>query len=156
MHVVYKQHLRKSARLQNKWVVFQPHPNSLDGNARPDDATLKKLGFLDINNALADTIEALKNTLGPSQHPLTKVDIATLVEDVVTKENSKLRIEFQSDMQTLKTDIRTEAKNYADQINFELRSALTNLEQVLGQSMQVVKNLVRPSLPPEMPNNQPN
>ena len=66
MHVVYKQHLRKSARLQNKWVVFQPHPNSLDGNARPDDATLKKLGFLDINNAFADTIEALKNAPGPT------------------------------------------------------------------------------------------
>jgi hypothetical protein len=88
---VYKQHLRKTARLQNKWVVFQPHPNSLDGSARPDDATLKKLGFSDINNALADTIEALKNAPGPSQPPLTKADIAILVEDVVTKENTKLR-----------------------------------------------------------------
>jgi hypothetical protein len=38
---VYKQHLRKSARLHNKWVVFRPHPNSLDGSARPDNATLK-------------------------------------------------------------------------------------------------------------------
>jgi hypothetical protein len=60
-------------------------------------------------------------------------------------------------MQVLRTDMRTEAQSYADQINFDLRSALTNLEQVLGQSMQVVKNLVRPSLPsPELPNNQPN
>ena len=57
----------------------------------------------------------------------------------------------------LRTDVCTEAKSYADQINFELRSALTNLEQVLGQSMQVVKNLVRPSLPsPDPSSQQPN
>ena len=88
---VYKQHLRKSTRLQNKWVVFHPHPTSLDGSARPDDATLKKLGFTNVNNALADTIEALKNAPSPSQPPLNKTDIATLVKDVVLKESYKLR-----------------------------------------------------------------
>jgi hypothetical protein len=96
---------------------------------------LKKLGFTDVNNALADTIEALKNAPGPNQPPLNKTDIVTLVQDVVSKDNNKLRTEFQADMSTLRTDMRTEAQSYADQINFELRSALTNLEQVLGQSM---------------------
>ena len=67
---VYKQHLRKSVRLQNKWVVFQSHSNSLDGNARPDDVTLKKLEFTNFNNVLGNTIEALKNAPGPSQLPL--------------------------------------------------------------------------------------
>ena len=150
---VYKQHLNKSARIHNKWVMFHPHPNSLDGSAKPDEATLKKLGFTDVHNALADTIEALKNAPGPSHSPLDKSDIATLVKDVVSKENHKLRTEFKADMTLLRTDMRTEAQSYADQINFDLRSALTNLEQVLGQSMQVVKNLVRPSLlPADSPN----
>jgi hypothetical protein len=118
---------------------------------------LKKLGFTDVNNALADTIEVLKNAHGPSQLPLNKTDIATLFQDVVSKENNKLRTEFQTDMSTLRTDMCTEAQSYADQINFKLRSALTNLEQVLGQSMQVVKNLVRTSLPsPDPSNHQPN
>ncbi len=145
---VYKQHVNKSVRLLNKWVTFHPHPNSLNGSAKPDDATLKKLGFTDVNNALADTIEALKNAPGPSQPPLNKSDIANLVKDVVSKENDKLRTEFKTDLTLLRADLSTEAKSYADQINFDLRSALTNLEQVLGQSMQVVKNLVRPALPP--------
>ena len=144
---VYKQHLNKTVRLLNKWVVFHPHPNSLDGSARPDEDTLKKLGFSDVNNALADTIEALKNAPGPSQPPINKADIATLVKDVVSQENNKLRTEFKADMTLLRIDMSKEAKSYADQIHFELRGALTNLEQVLGQSMQVVKNLVRPSLP---------
>ena len=62
-------------------------------------------------------------------------------------------MELKSDMVLLWTDMRTEAYNYADQINFKLCNALTNLEQVLGQSMEVVENLVRPILPsPDLPN----
>jgi hypothetical protein len=134
--------------------MFHPHPNFLDGNARLDDVTLKKLGFTDVNNAFANTIEALKNAPGPNQPSLNKTDIATLVQDVVLKDNNTLRTEFQADMSLLRTDMRTKAQSYADQINFELRNALTNLEHVLGQSMQVVKNLVRPSFPALDPSNQ--
>lgn len=154
---VYKRFLRKSVRLHGKWVEFQPHPNSLDGSARPDNATLKKLGFYDVHTALANTVEALENVPGPSQKPITKHDITAIVEEVITKENSKLRMEFKADMTTLHTDMRTEARSYADQKHFELQNALTNLEQVVGQSMQVVKNLVRPLLPaPSTPSSQPN
>jgi hypothetical protein len=144
---VYKQNLRKSIRLQGKWVEFQPHPNSLDGSAKPDNETLRQYGFMDVNNAIANTVEALQNAPGLNKKQLTKEDITTLVKDVVSEENGKLRTEFQADMTTLKTTISSEAQNYADRINFELRCALTNLEQVLVQSMQVVKNLARPSLP---------
>jgi hypothetical protein len=127
-------------------VEFQPHPNSLDGSAKPDNETLHKYGFLDINNAIANIVEALQNAPGPSKKQLTKEDITTLVKDVVSEENGKLRSEFQADMSTLKTTISSEAQIYADRINFELRNALTNLEQVLVQSMQVVKTLARPAL----------
>ena len=144
---VYKQNLRKSFRLHGKWVEFQPHPNSLDGSAKPDNETLRKYGFLDVNNAIANTVEALQNAPGPNKKQLTKEDITTLVKDVVSEENGKLRSEFQADMTTLKTTISSEAQIYADRINFELRNALTNLEQVLVQSMQVVKNLARPTPP---------
>lgn len=80
---VYKQHLRKLARLQNKWVEFQPHPNFLDRSMRPNDATMKKVGFTDFNNALVDTVEALENASSSNQLPLTKTEIMTLVEDIV-------------------------------------------------------------------------
>jgi hypothetical protein len=153
---VYKQHLNKSVRLLNKWVTFYPHPNSLDGSAKPNEVTLKKLGFTDVNNALADTIEALKNAPGSNQTALNKTDIATLVKDVVLEENNKLRTKLKADITLLRTDMHTEAQSYANQINFKLRSALTNLEQVLGQSMQVVKNLMRPTLPPTDSPSQPN
>lgn len=57
--------------------MFHPHPNFVNENAWPDDATLKKLMF-------ADTIEALKNAPGPNQPLIDKTYIATLVKDVVS------------------------------------------------------------------------
>lgn len=49
-------------------------------------------------------------------------------------------------MTTFKEELRVEAQGYADKIDQELRIALTNLEQVLEQSMAVVRNLVRPAI----------
>lgn len=134
--------------------MFHPHPNSLDSNARPDDTTLKTLGFTDVNNALADSIKAMKNAPGPSQPPLNKNNIATLVKGVISKKNNKLRTEFKANMTLFRTNMHTEVQSYADQINFKLHSVLTNLEQMLGQSMHVVKNLVQSSLPSPDPYSQ--
>ena len=60
--------------------MFHPHPNSLDGSAKFDEVTLQKLGFTDVHNVIANTIEALKNAPGPSQLSLNKTDIVTLVK----------------------------------------------------------------------------
>lgn len=56
--IVYKQHVRKSARILGKYVTFHPHPKSLDGSLKPNETTLKKLGFLDVNATLANTVES--------------------------------------------------------------------------------------------------
>lgn len=118
----------------------------MDGSARRDEATLKKLGFANIDTTMANTVEAIKNAPSSAPKPLTKKDITATVEEVITKENSKLRLEFKSDMTTLHNDTSAEAKDYTHEKHFELLTALTNLEQVLGQSMQVVKNIVFPAL----------
>lgn len=65
----------------------------------------------------------------------------------VSQENQKLRLEFKADMSASKQDIYTEARNYANNTNLELRGALTNLEALLGHSIHVVKNLVYLTLP---------
>lgn len=56
---VYKHQVHKSAKICGKWVEFQPHPNSLDGSAKPNEETLRKYGFSDITTALANTVVAL-------------------------------------------------------------------------------------------------
>jgi len=77
-------------------VEFQPHPNSLDGTTKPNDETLQKWGVLDINTALAKTIEAIQNTASTCalKQSLNREELSALVEEVVAKENSKLRIKF--------------------------------------------------------------
>lgn len=49
---VYKQQLRKSARICSKWIEFQPHSNNLDRSAKRDEETIKRIGFSNVNNAL--------------------------------------------------------------------------------------------------------
>lgn len=156
---VYKQHLKKSARLHHKWVKFQPHPNSLDGSAKPSEETMKLLGFHDINTTLAGTVQALQNTAAAastSKSQMSREELSTLVSDVVSKENSKLRVEFQSDMTQLKEELRVETHHYVDQIDYELRGALTNLQDKLSQGMQVVKNLAWPAITAPEPTHPPN
>lgn len=137
-------------RLHHKWVEFLPHPNSLDGSARPSEEKLKELGFLDINNALAGTVAALQNTAetaaASKEKPISRKELTSLVGDVVSKENSKLRVEFKSDMTALKEELIVEAHSYVDHIDAELRVALSNLEAILSHSTQVVSKLVRPAI----------
>jgi len=139
-------------------VEFQPHPNSLDGSAKPMDKSLQKWGFLDIITALAETTEAIQNPTSSSapKQSFNKEELSTLVEEVVAKENSKLCIEFQSNMSQMKDELQNEAKSYANKIDHELRGALTNLESILCQSMQVVKNLARLAINALEPSSPPN
>ena len=51
-----------------KYVVFTPHPESLDGINAPSKEKLVRLGFSDVNTALANTIQALENRHAPKHH----------------------------------------------------------------------------------------
>jgi len=66
---------------------------------------------MDINNVLAGIVEEIKNTASTSstKQSLNREDLLTLVGEVIAKENSKLSIEFQSDMSQLKEELQTEA-----------------------------------------------
>ena len=56
--IFYKQHVKKSTRILDKYVTFHPHPKSLDGSLKPDEDMLKKLGLLDVNTTLVGTVTA--------------------------------------------------------------------------------------------------
>ena len=75
--VVYKKFVKKNAKLLDKYVEFTPNPKSLDGINAPSQTELTKLGFLDINTALASTVEALENA--PS-NGLTRQEVKRMLE----------------------------------------------------------------------------
>ena len=59
--MVYKKFGKKTAKLLGKHVEFTPHPRSIDGANAPSALELTRLGFSDVNTALASTIETLEN-----------------------------------------------------------------------------------------------
>ena len=59
--MVYKKFGKKTVKVLGKYVEFTPHPRSLDGANAPSELDLARLGFSDVNNALASTIETLEN-----------------------------------------------------------------------------------------------
>ena len=55
----YKQHVKQTIKLHNKYVKFTPHSRSMDGANTPSKDTLRKFGFLDVNTTLANTVQAI-------------------------------------------------------------------------------------------------
>ena len=84
---VYKKFVKKNTKLLGKYIEFTPHPKSLDGINAPSPTELTKLGFSDVNTALASTVEALENA--PS-NGLTRQEVRKMVEG----ESAKLREEM--------------------------------------------------------------
>jgi hypothetical protein len=54
----YKQFVKKTFKIHNKYVKFTPHPRSMDGANAPEEDTLQKFGFLDVNTTLAECTRA--------------------------------------------------------------------------------------------------
>jgi hypothetical protein len=69
---IYKKFVKKTHKLQGKYVKFNPHPRSLDGSAAPSEETLKEFGFHDLNMALANRVEAVENATPAAKRPGAK------------------------------------------------------------------------------------
>ena len=106
---VYKKYVKQNHLIFGKYVEFSPHPKSLDGIDAPSPIELTRLGFSDVNTALANTIQAMENA--PSKG-YTKADLSKMVEEAVNKGAVVIR----KDMSLLKKEIVEEARMYADKV----------------------------------------
>jgi hypothetical protein len=122
---VYKKFVSKSHKLQNKYVKFNPHPRSLNGTAAPSEASLKEMGFCDVNTALASTVEALENATATSKrNGVPKDEINALLKDAIAEGNQALKHELTMDMQIMREDILAESHTYTDIMTQDLRSKI--------------------------------
>lgn len=64
---IYKKFTKKTYKIHNQFVRFNPHPRSLDGTAAPFKDTLHEWGFRNVNTTLVSTVEALKNATAASK-----------------------------------------------------------------------------------------
>ena len=109
---VYKKYVKQNHLILGKYVEFSPHPKSLDGIDAPSAIELARLGFADVNTALANTIQALENA--PTKG-YTKADMTKMVEEAINKG----AVEIRKEMSLLKEEIVEEARVYADKVQAE-------------------------------------
>ena len=127
---VYKKYVKQNHPILGKYVEFSPHPRSLDRIDAPTTTELVRLGFSDVNTALANTIKALEN--GPSSG-YTKADLGKMVEEAVNKGAMVIRKE----MSLLKEEIVGEAKIYADKVQAESNKSSRIQIALLQKQMRI-------------------
>ena len=132
---VYKKFSKKNGKILGKYVEFSPHPKSLDGTNASSNEELVRLGFQDVNIALANTVEAIENATSKGYN---KVDFEKMIEKAVIQGMDDIRQE----MITLKKDIFKEAKEYADNVQAQASKTmgiqLSLLKKQLAATMQCI------------------
>jgi hypothetical protein len=125
--MVYKTFTKKTVKFLGKHVEFTPHPKSLDGANAPTAAELTRLGFSDVNTALANTIEALENI------PAKENSHKDLMKEIVgiREEISTMKEELRSEQQQI-------AKKAAERSTSTLNTQMTLLKRQLATTMQVL------------------
>ena len=139
---VYKRFSKRNGKILGKYVEFSPHPKSLDGTNAPTNEELIRLGFQDVNTALANTVEAIENATSKSYN---KLDLEKIVENAVIQGMEDIRKE----MLTMKKDIVKEAREYADTIQAQASKTmgiqLSLFKKQLAATMQCIDNAVERS-----------
>ena len=88
---VYKKFSKKNGKILSKYVEFSPHPKSLDGTNAPSNEELVRLGFQDVNTALANTVESIENATSKGYN---KADFEKMIEKAVIQGTEDIRKEM--------------------------------------------------------------
>jgi hypothetical protein len=123
---VYKTFVKKSAKLLGKHVEFTAHPRSLDGANPPNAAELTRLGFSDVNTALANTIEAIGNSAKETPQNDIMKEIVGIREEIST-----MKKELRSEQQQI-------AEKAVEKSSSSLTAQMTILRRQLASTMQAL------------------
>jgi hypothetical protein len=126
--MVYKKFGKKTVKLLGKYVEFTPHPRSLDGANAPSELELTRLGFSDVNNALASTIETLENI--PAK--------GTVHKDIM-KEIVGIREEITTMKEELRSEQQLVAEKAVEKSTSTLYTQMTLLKRQLATTMQALE-----------------
>lgn len=100
---VYKKYVKENHFILGKYVELSSYHKSLDRNDAPSTIKLTRLGFSDVNTALANNIQALENV---SSKGYTEANLGKMVEEAINKR----AMEIHKEMCLLKEEIVEEAK----------------------------------------------
>ena len=125
--MVYKIFTKKTVKLFGKYVEFTPHSRSLDGVNAPNASEFIRLGFSDMNTALANIIEALDNI--PAKENSHKVLMKKI--SGIQKEITTMKQELRSEQQLI-------AEKATEKCTSTLNTQMTLLKRQLATTMQAL------------------
>ena len=134
---VYKQYVKTTAKILNKYVTFRPHPRSLDGTSAPHEDILKEFGFLNVNNAIVGVMTAIVNQATSSQPSLS---FATMLE-MINSSAKQTKMEIRKDLEVMRTEVTVDAHTYADIIVDDLKLTLDAKFQAILDSIENTRSL---------------
>ena len=133
---------KKNGKILGKCVEFNTHPKSLDGTNASSNEELVRLGFQDVNTALANTVEAIENATSKGYN---KVDFEKMIEKTVIQGTD----DIWQEMIILKKDIVKESKEYADNVQAQASKTmgiqLSLLKKQLAATMQCIDSAANKS-----------
>ena len=119
---------KKTVKILGKYVEFTPHPRSLDGANAPSASELARLGFSDVNTALASTIETLENIpIKENLHKDLMKEIVGIKEEITT-----MKEELRSEQQLI-------AEKAVEKSTSTLHTQMTLLKRQLATTMQALE-----------------
>ena len=126
--MVYKKFGKKTVKILGKYVEFTPHSRSLDGANAPSASELARLGFSDVNTALASTIETLENIpIKENLHKDLMKEIVGIKEEITT-----MKEELRSEQQLI-------AEKAVEKSTSTLHTQMTLLKRQLATTMQALE-----------------
>jgi hypothetical protein len=147
---MYKQYVKKTFKIHNKYVKFTPHPCNMDGANAPKEDLLRKFRFLDVNTTLANTVQDIQNAQGPiastSKKDTSYEAITAIVKEKLNEEQQQLKRELIGKMRALREETLTAAKAYTDRATENLSDCISlQFEELINNIKTTQKMLKDPN-----------
>jgi hypothetical protein len=129
----------------------------MDGANTLEEETLWKFGFLDVNTALANTVQAIQNAQGliasTSKRDTTREEITAIIKETLSEEQQQLKLKITRELRALREETLTAAKVYtnratedlSDRINLQFEELINNIKTTQKMLKDPNQRLVLPS-----------
>ena len=141
---IYKQYVKTTTKILNKYVTFHPHPRSLDGTSAPHEDVLKEFDFLDVKNAIVGAMTAIANQATSSQPFGMSFAIVT---EMIKASTEQTKMEIRKDLEVMQIKVTVDAHTYADIIVGDLKLTLDTKFQAILDSVESTRSLLLAGTP---------
>jgi hypothetical protein len=120
----------------------------MDGANVPSKDTLRKFGFLDVNTALANTVQAIQNAQGPlasssGKKDVTCEELTAFVKEMINEEHQQLKITLTGEVRDMQVAILAAAREYTDRVTNDLGDRISLQFEELISNIKTTQQMLK-------------